>query len=85
MTWLEVEKKFSEEVVQMTTNLRKLKVVVDEQSRENAQLKTEFAKKKKGMQELQTQLGIIKLQAQMQSKQLQQRKETMAEANKQIA
>ena len=74
-----------EEVVQMTTDLRKLKSVVDEQSQENARLQTKLAKKDTGMKQLQIQLGMVKMEAQAQAKQLQKRKEVMEEANKQIA
>ena len=40
-----------------------MKAVVDEQSQENAWLKTELAKKENGMKELQTQLGMVKMEA----------------------
>ena len=65
-----VEEKFSEEAIQMTMDLRKLKAVVDEQSQENAQLKMELAKKENGMKELQTQLAMVKMEAQVQHKQM---------------
>ena len=69
-TWSEAEKKFSEEAIQMTTDLWKLREKVEERSQENERLKTELAKKESGMKELQTPLAMVKMEAQVQSKQL---------------
>ena len=69
----------------MTTDLWKLKAEVDEQSQENARKKMELAKKETVMKELQKKLGMVNMEAQVQAKQLQMRKEVMEEANKQIA
>ena len=52
----------------MTTDIRKLKAEVEEERRETEQLKTELAKKESGMTELQTQLGIFKMEVRVQSK-----------------
>ena len=58
---------------------------IEEQNREIKQLKMELATKDNGMKELQSQLTMTKMDAQVQYKQLVGRKELMAEANKQIA
>ena len=67
--WSEAEKKFSEEAVQITTNLWKLRAEVEERSQENESLKTELAKKESGMKELQTQMAMVKIEVQVQKKQ----------------
>ena len=48
-------------------------------------MKMELAKKESGMKELQTYLGMIKMEAQVQSKQLQKWKEITDTANKKIS
>ena len=57
----------------MITDIWKLKDEEEERSREVEQLKTELAKKESGMTELQTQLGMIKMEDQVQAKQLQKK------------
>ena len=68
----------------MTTELRKLRAELTDQRTENERLSTKLAKKNNGMTELQAQLGRVKMEAQVQLKQLQQRKEIINEANTQI-
>ena len=68
----------------MTTELQKLKAELADQRTENEQLSTELTKKNNGMTELQAQLGRVKMESQVQVKQLQRRKEVINEANKQI-
>ena len=53
-TWTTKKKKFSDEAVQMATDIRKLKDEVEEQRKENEWLNTELTKKENGMKELQT-------------------------------
>ena len=43
-TWLATEKKLSEEAVQMTTDIWKLKAELEDQQKENEQMKTELTK-----------------------------------------
>ena len=76
-TWSDKEKKFSMEAVQMTTELQKLKAELTDQRTENKRLCTELTKKNDGMMELQAQLGWVKIEAQVQLKQLQQQKEVI--------
>ena len=64
--WSESEKMFSKKTVQMTTDIWKLKAEVEKQHHETEQLKTELAKNERGMTELQTQLGMIKMEDQVQ-------------------
>ena len=64
-TWSVMEKKFSEEAVQMTTDIWNLTVEVDEQRKENEWLNTKLSKKEIGIKELQTQLGPVKMEAQV--------------------
>ena len=68
----------------MTTDLWKLREEVEERNQENERLKTESTKKDSGMKELQTQLAMVKMESQVQNKQLLKHKEVMDEANKQI-
>ena len=84
-TWSEVEKKFSEEAVKKNIDLPKVRAEVEEWSEENDRLKTELARKESGMNELQTQMGMVKMESQVQNKQLQKRKEIMDEAKKKIS
>ena len=69
----------------MTMELRKLRAELTDQQTENERVSTELAKKNNGMTELQAQLGRVKMEAQVQLKQLQRRKEVIDEANIQIA
>ena len=59
-----------EEAVQINIDLRKLLAVVEERSQENERLKMKLAKKENGMKELQTQLTMVKMESQVQNKQL---------------
>ena len=61
-TWLATEKKLSEEAVQITTDIRKLKAELEDQWKENERMRIELTKKDNGMKELQTQLGLVKME-----------------------
>ena len=65
----------------MTTELRKLRAELTDQWTENERLSTELTKKNNGMTELQAQLERVKMESQVQLKQLQWQKEVINEAN----
>ena len=52
------------------TDIRKLKEELENQQKENEWMRTELTKKDNEMKELQTQLGMVKMEAQVQAKQL---------------
>ena len=52
----------------MTTDILKLKEELEDQRKENERMRTELTKKDNGMKELQTQLGMVKMEAQVQAK-----------------
>ena len=54
-TWSEKEKKFWEEAVQLTTNIRKLKAELEDHRKKNGRMKSELNKKDNGIKELRTQ------------------------------
>ena len=79
----------TEEVLEMTIDLRNLRAEIDkrnnqieERNQEIEHLKTNMARKDSTIKELQSQLMMEKMEAQVKQKQLIKWKEVMTEANK---
>ena len=79
--WSSKETKFTEDVINLTTDVRKLKAEVEVKTAGTEQLKTELAKKDNALAELQSHLGRVQTESRLQVKQLQWRKELISKAN----
>ena len=83
-TWSNKEMKFTEDVINLTTDMGKFKAQVEEKRAETEWLSTELTKKTNGFTKLQNHLNRVKTGSQLQYEQLVRWKELIDEGNQRI-